>query len=70
MVAQDAPATFVIAECVHSDAALYYTTDGSQPSSASTLYSTAVAITTGQTLKAIAAYQEQQDSEAESGTYT
>jgi len=70
LLAQDAPSTSVTAQCVYSDAALYYTADGSQPSSASTLYSSAVAITTGQTLKAIAAYQEQLDSEAESGTYT
>jgi hypothetical protein len=67
---QAAPSTSVVAQCVHSDAALYYTTDGSQPSSASGLYSTAVAVTTGQTLKAVAVYQDQRDSETDSATYT
>jgi len=62
--------TSIMAECVHSDAVLHYTTDGSQPTSSSSTYSTAVAVTTGQTLKVVASYDNQRDSQHSSATYT
>lgn len=62
--------TSIMAECVHSDAVLHYTTDGSQPMSSSSTYSTAVAVTTGQTLKVVASYDDQRDSQESSATYT
>jgi hypothetical protein len=67
---QSAPATSIKAECVHSDATLYYTTDGSQASSASNKYATVVALTTGQTVKVVASYDEQLNSEQSSATYS
>jgi len=62
--------TSIVAECLHSDASLHYTTDGSQPTSGSSTYTSAVAVTTGQTLKAVASYDDQRDSDLASATYT
>jgi hypothetical protein len=62
--------TFIVAECLHSDATLRYTTDGTQPTSVSSTYTSAVAVTTGGTLKAIASYEGQRNSDLASATYT
>ena len=63
--------TFVSAECVHSDAVLHYTTDGSAPAStSSSTFSTPVTVPQGQTLTAIAAYSDQRDSNSSAATYT
>lgn len=47
------PQKTVQISCSTSDASIYYTTDGSNPSSNSTLYSNTFSATTGTTIKAI-----------------
>ena len=50
---QDAPISLEIT-CATPEAAIYYTTDGTEPTAESTLYSTALAISENTTVKAIA----------------
>ena len=51
-------------------ATIYYTTDGTDPTSASTEYTDAIAINETQTIKAIAVKDGKPDSEVSSATYT
>ncbi len=60
----------VTISCTTSGATIYYTTDGTTPTSSSTLYSSAVTISSTTTLKAIAAASGYTDSEVASATYT
>jgi len=69
-----APATYSVSKnvtisCSTSGATIRYTTDGSEPTSSSTLYSVAVTISTETTLKARAFKGGWTDSDTASGTY-
>ena len=50
-------------------ASIYYTTDGTEPTSASTLYETAIAINEAMTIKAIAVKEGCEDSEVADATF-
>ena len=52
------------------DAAIYYTTDGSTPTSSSKRYNSPIAVTTTETLKAIAIAPDYHSSAVASATYT
>ena len=56
--------------CEPSDAAIYYTLDGTNPSSSSTLYNGAISINESKTLKAIAIKSGYSNSDIVSATYT
>lgn len=59
--------------CATSDAKIYYTLDGTEPSAEKTLYSTAISVQTAeasQTLKAIAIKEGMENSDVLSITYT
>jgi hypothetical protein len=60
----------VTLSCATSGAAIYYTTDGSTPTTGSTLYTTAIAINADTTLKAKAFKTNYTASEVASETYT
>ena len=60
----------VTMSCATPGAAIHYTTDGSTPTSSSTLYAGAVAISETTTLKAIAVKSGMLDSEVASAAYT
>ncbi len=69
------PGTFsspqsVVISCVTPDADIYFTTDGSEPTDADTLYTEAVEIGVTTTLKAIAVKVALTDSGVASGVYT
>jgi hypothetical protein len=53
-----------------SDATIYYTDDGSTPTTGSTEYTSAVSVTPPKTLKAIAVYQDQGESTDVSSAYS
>ena len=55
--------------CETEGAAIYYTTDGTQPTSSSTLYESAITISTTTTIKAIA-IKDDESSSVVSATYT
>lgn len=55
---------------VTADAAIYYTTDGTTPTSGSTLYSGAIILNSTTELKAIAVKSGMEDSDVASATYT
>ena len=56
--------------CATDGASIYYTTDGSEPTSASTLYESAIAVGETMTIKAIAMKSGMLDSEVATGIYT
>lgn len=56
--------------CTTANATIYYTDDGTTPTSASTEYSTPIEITTGKTIKAIAIKTGMTNSSVMSETYT
>lgn len=56
--------------CTTDGATIYYTIDGSEPTSSSTVYSTAIDVTATTTIKAIAIKAGLTDSEVASATYT
>lgn len=53
-----------------SDAVIYYTDDGSTPSTGSTQYTSPVSVTPPKTLKAIAVYHDQGESSDVASAYT
>src|SRR5207237_10824446 len=53
-----------------SGATIYYTTDGSTPTTASTLYTGAISVTRSLTIKAMAAASGMANSDVASATYT
>ncbi len=60
----------IVLTCSISGAEIYYTTDGSTPTSASTKYTEAIAITANVTIKAIALVAGYEDSEVAALEYT
>lgn len=56
--------------CGTDDATIYYTTDGTNPTTSSSVYSSAIAVNTTTTIKAIAVKDGLTDSEIASATYT
>lgn len=56
--------------CATDGAAIHYTTDGTTPTSASAVYSSAISISATTTVKAIATKSGMDDSEVASATYT
>ena len=56
--------------CATEGAAIYYTTDGTDPTAASTAYTAAIAVGETMTIKAIAVKEGMADSEIASATYT
>lgn len=65
----EAGATITIT-CATADAKIYYTTDGTEPSAESTLYTAPIAFTEAMTVKAIAIAEGMLDSEAVSASFT
>lgn len=62
--------TTVTISCATDGATIYYTTNGSTPTTSSSVYSSAITINTNQTIKAIAAKDGYANSEVASATYT
>lgn len=60
----------VTISCATSGATIYYTTDGSTPTTSSAVYSTAIAVSATTTIKAIAVKSGMSDSEVATATYT
>ena len=60
----------VTLSCATEGATIYYTTDGSTPTSGSTAYSSAISVTESQTIKAIAIKSGWSDSEVATAAYT
>ena len=60
----------VTISCETTGATIYYTTDGSEPTSSSTTYSSAISVGETTTIKAIAVKDGMTDSEVASATYT
>ena len=56
--------------CATDDATIYYTTNGNDPTTSSSVYSSAVSISSTATLKAMAVADGLEDSEIASATYT
>lgn len=56
--------------CGTAGATIYYTTDGTTPTSSSTAYSSAIAVSSTTTIKAIAVKADYDDSEVASAAYT
>ncbi len=63
------PQTVTITDST-SGASIYYTTNGSTPTTASTLYSSAIAVSATETLKALATHSGQANSAVASAVYT
>ena len=64
------PAQSVAIACATPGATIYYTTNGSAPTTASAVYSSAISITETQTIKALAVKSEFTDSNVAAATYT
>ena len=62
--------TTVFLSCDTDDATIYYTTNGTTPTTSSSVYSSALTINASQTIKAIAAKDGYANSEVASATYT
>ena len=62
--------TTVTISCGTADATIYYTTNGTAPTTSSSVYSSALTINTNQTIKAIAVKDGFANSEVASATYT
>lgn len=60
----------VTLSCATTGAAIYYTTDGSTPSASSTLYSSAITVSSTTTIKAIGIKSGLPDSQIATSTYT
>ena len=56
--------------CATAGATIYYTTDGSTPNTNSSVYSSAISVSSSQTIKALAVKDGLTDSEVVSATYT
>jgi sugar lactone lactonase YvrE len=64
------PAQSVVLSTATSGATIYYTTDGTTPTTASNVYSTAINVSSSMTLKAFATKSTYSDSAVASATYT
>ncbi len=62
--------TIVSLSCATDDATIYYTTNGTTPTTSSSVYSSSLTINASQTIKAIAAKDGYANSEVASATYT
>lgn len=60
----------VTINCSTEDATIYYTTDGTMPTTSSSIYSTAISVSETTTIKAIAVKTNMADSEVATGTFT
>ena len=60
----------VTISCATEDATIYYTTDGTTPTTSSSVYSTAITVSETTTIKAIAVKANMADSEVATGTFT
>ena len=60
----------VTISCATEGATIYYTTDGSTPTTSSSVYSSAINVSETTTIKAIAVYGNMDDSDLASATYT
>ena len=56
--------------CLTEGATIYYTTDGTNPTTSSNVYSTPISVSSSQTIKAFAVANGYEDSEVASATYT
>ena len=56
--------------CSTAGATIYYTTDGTDPTTSSSVYSSAISVASSQTIKAIAAKEDMTNSAVASATYT
>ena len=56
--------------CLTEGAIIYYTTDGTNPTTSSNVYSTPISVSSSQTIKAFAVANGYEDSEVASATYT
>ena len=65
-----AAAQSVTIACATAGATIYYTTDGTDPTTSSTVYAAAVSISTTTTIKALAVKDGMENSEVASATYT
>ncbi len=60
----------VTISCTTDDATIYYTTDGSEPTENSSVYSSPIAVNVSMTIKAMAAAQGYENSEVATAVYT
>lgn len=60
----------VTISCATSDVTIYYTTDGTEPTTSSSVYSEAISVNTTTTIKAMAAKADYNNSSVASATYT
>ncbi len=65
----ETPATVTLSVSGHSGATIYYTTDGSTPTTSSSTYSSSLSVNSAQTIKAFATESGYSDSDVSSASY-